>query len=227
MDKLPAFQYLMPIDDDYNGDMKPGIEFELSMLEYAALGRVSIQWSFLEHVLSELYRRFCALESITPSKEIESLSFKVRLRAFFDLIKILEERKQPTHNLYKIHNDMGVASHKRNKLIHGIWDYSHTNPFGLYLYTDRERVKFEQKGDIDSVHELSQDISLLNLFMIEIEIDGKKISDLPRTGVAYDEDGTPIGHMHRLMRLSPDNRERLYPEFSSLNRNKPPKSNKD
>lgn len=215
MDKLPAFQYIMPIDDDYEGDIKPGIEFELSKLEYAALGRVSIQWSFLEHALSELYHRLCSLENIAPSKDIGSLSFKVRLRAFFELVKILEKREQPTKNLYKLHNDISVASHKRHKLVHGIWDYNQSNPFGLYLYSDRDRVAFEDGGDINSVHSLSQDIAFLNLFMIEMEIDGQKISDLPRTGMIYNDDGTPIGHMHRSMLLSQENQSRLYPDRPS------------
>ena len=213
MDKLPAFQYILPTDKGVEKNIKPGIEFELSMLEYAALGRVSIQWAFLEHVLSELYTRFCELEDIPASKNISSLSFKTRLRAFFDLIKVLEERGQPTRNLYKLHSDIAVASHERHKLIHGIWDYSHSNPFGLYLYTDREGVAFEKKEDIDGLHALSQQIGFLNMFMIEIKVDGRKISDLPRTGMVYNKEGAPIGHLHRSMQLSPENQGRLYPEF--------------
>lgn len=223
MDRLPAFQYLVPVDE--NSDTPPELKLELSTNEYTALGIVSAQWSFLEHVLSELSRRLCNRMNFPIPQSLSSLSFKSRLRAFFDISTELKSQGYATFNLFKLHSDIDKASKKRHKLIHGLWDYNSTNPFSISLYSDRAKVAFRAEEDLDSVMKLSSEIAFLNFFMLELEVDGRKISDLPRTGMIYDDDGLPIGYMHRSVMLSPENRERLFPN-DHLNQHKNPKNSK-
>ncbi|WP_017931181.1 hypothetical protein [Robiginitomaculum antarcticum] len=224
MDKLPAFQYAIPLNDD---GIVPHITFELSEIEYAALGRVSIQWSFLEHVLSEICLRFYRLIQIEPPEGIKNFAFKKRLQQFNKLISLLDEHELPISNLQQLHKDMAKAAQKRNKLIHGIWDYNHTNPFGLEIYGDKPEGAYSGNEDLDSIYQLSIDIGFLNFFMIEMNIDGEKISDLPRTGVVYGKDGELMGHMHRSMMLSSKNQDRLYPNMLPDTKENPSKKNED
>lgn len=209
MKKLPAFQFVFPTVESED----PHIMFEMSEREYQVIGMVTVQWSYLEHAMSMIHERMCKMHKVELSPKASSLSFKDRLRAWYEFLDWAEGKAKNVETFKKIHARIANASAERHKLIHGIWDYDPLNPFGATLSSTRKRLEFEQKTDLDRVYKLYTEIGRINFLLTIIPINGVSLNELPRTGIAKDQDGATIGHIHRSMLLSPEDRKRLFPEL--------------
>jgi len=209
MEQLPAFQILHSIKEK---DEEPSIVFELSNLEYAAIGMVTVQWSYLEHLLLLIHQMMCECIDERISDDATSFNFKRRLRSWFDFLKAHEQETNNTEFFLSIHGRIAKLMHERHKTIHGMWDYNPTNPFSLKLFSTRPNATFEKSSSIDVVYKLATDIGKVNFILTHIPIGNKRIIDLAQTGVVKDNESM-VGHMHRAMFLSEEERERLFPEM--------------
>lgn len=211
MDKLPAFQIFLPLD---NSKKLPSISFELSNLEYGCIGLVTVQWSYLEHALMLVQKNICKSIDETFSEKAESLSFKNRLNSFHDCLSKHADRIDGVEAFISIHGKIAKLQHERHKIIHGIWDYDPKNPFFLNLFNTRKNVDFQGIQNLDSIYEFSREIGEVNYFLTYVKIGDECLGDLPQTGVVK-KNGQAVGHMHRSFMMSEEERERLFPEFFS------------
>ena len=209
MEQLPAFQLLHSIKEKD----EESIVFELSNLEYAAIGMVTVQWSYLEHLLFLIHQMMCECFNERIPDDAKSFSFKKRLRSWFDFLKEHEEVTKNTEFFLCMHGRIAKLMDERHKIIHGMWDYDPANPFSLKLFSTRPNAAFEKASSIDVVHKLATDIGKVNCILTYTPIGTKRIIDLEQTGVLKEGEGM-VGHMHRSMFLSEDERERLFPEMS-------------
>ncbi len=216
MDQLPAFQISSSLIDE---DEEPSIVFELSNIEYSAIGMVTVQWSYLEHALLLVHQMICEYLKEEISDDAMSYSFSRRLRAWFDLLKAHESEIKNIKFFLSLHQRISKLMHERHKIIHGMWDYDTSNPFLLKLFSTRPKLNFENASSIDLVYSLATEIGKINCILTHMPIGDKRISDMTQTGVAK-KDGNIIGHMHRSMFLSEEDRERLFPELSLMSKNK-------
>ena len=210
MKQLPAFQILNSIKEK---DEDPSVVFELSNLEYSAIGMVTVQWSYLEHLLLLVHQMMCECFNEKISDDATSFNFKRRLRSWFDFLKAHEKETKNTEFFLSIHQRIANLMHERHKIIHGMWDYDPANPFSLKLFSTRSNATFEKPSNIDVVYKLATEIGKVNCILSHIPIGNKRVIDLAQTGVVTDNEGM-VGHMHRAMFLPEAERERLFPEMS-------------
>jgi hypothetical protein len=100
-------------------DAKPQIVSELAPEELQAIGLITVQWAHLEHCLHFRSIALAKEVRVAEPKELLSISFTRRLRAFRELASKLPSpaSEQWTHVADRIANAEG----DRHKVTHGLW----------------------------------------------------------------------------------------------------------
>jgi hypothetical protein len=129
------------------------LDVELEHNELAALGRLTAQWSHLEHLIYINSQALAELNGIDPPSEVTSKSFSNRLAAFRQLILSGFEGAQKT-KYEKLLSKIANIEQDRHKLIHGTWDWLPTDPSRIIAKCDRPNVEFEKPFDFETIYEL-------------------------------------------------------------------------
>lgn len=188
--------YCLPISDKERDDILPPITLQLTEREYGVIGMVTVQWGFFEAIFKEIYLRICDLVDSDQQGEMSRPHFQPILRAYYKLLNENRENIVGIENLIKFHSDTASVAQRRNEMIHSILDYDGSNPKNLRRVRQTKRGIREKRLSADDIYELYRDISVLCLVGLELNIDGKKISELPRNGVLM-EDGVVQGAASR------------------------------
>ena len=137
------------------------IDVELELNELAALGRLTAQWSHLEHLIYEISVILAKNSTIELPSGVSSKSFSNRISAFRQLI--LRHYDEPEKSKFeKILSRIANIEQDRHKLIHGTWDWHPADPTRIVARCDRPNVEFEKSFDFERIFELGTRIGEIN-----------------------------------------------------------------
>ena len=194
------------------------IEPELGDPEYAALGKVTAQWAYLEHAM--FVRTLQVADEVGQAlpEEAEHLSFKRRFRAFRGLVEQNKETLPSADQLLKIADRIANLMDDRHRVTHGIWSFKRGQARTIVASSFRPKVNFERPFNIDRIWELSRRIGHVNFDLT--------FPDGNWT-IGREGDGEFVGAVSRAFQLSKEDRARIYPELSNPIPADPPKTHED
>jgi hypothetical protein len=137
------------------------IEFELDEAEYAAIGRVTAQWAYLEHVVYTVSSELIGLLGVPSPKELKSPSFTKRLGVLTQLSRLIEE-EAIKKRLERLVSRIANAEQDRHKLTHGLWDWDPANPEMLNASSFRPGYEFDKRYDAASLQLLADRIAQIS-----------------------------------------------------------------
>lgn len=137
------------------------IEFELDEAEYAAMGRVTAHWAYLEHViLSETKAIADSLKVELPNDAL-NMSFTRRLGA----LRILGAQHAEEIERRRIESLIGRianAEQDRHKMTHALWGWDLANPERINASSFRPRLEFEKNFDAAALHRLADQLGQIS-----------------------------------------------------------------
>lgn len=136
------------------------IEPDLEEKEMAAIGFVTAQWSYLEHVILDNTLSLIPDGEQRPS-DANNLSFSKRLNAWRLTIERYAQGSDKSRLLRLVSKAANLEA-QRHKIAHGLWTWDSLNPTRLTAFSFRPRVAFEATFDFDALIRLSLQIGELN-----------------------------------------------------------------
>jgi hypothetical protein len=136
------------------------VEADLEERELAAIGYVTTQWAFLEHLILESTVALCSGSKAQIPADATSLAFENRRRAWRQTI----EKFATTHEKEKLLKLMSTAANleqRRHQIGHGLWASDPADPETLVAFSFRPRVQFEAEYDFEGLIKLGNDIGEL------------------------------------------------------------------
>lgn len=140
-------------------------EFDLDEREFYAIGRLCVQWAYLEHGIYWMTKEIARICDCPVPEDARSTSFKRRLRA---LRLMVEEFATPPEKkrMMRIIGQIANVEQDRHKIVHGMWAEDPRDPDRLLASSFRPTVEFEKRYNVDRIHELGTRIGALS-FQIE------------------------------------------------------------
>jgi|GEM_PF-2255572 len=135
---------------------------ELTDQEISAIGFITIQWAHLEHMLLIRTKELADAASIALPEDAKKLSFKVRLHAWYVLIREKVTDPEEQKRLFKLHQRIASAEDKRHKVTHGLWDFGKGNPKILIASSFRVPFDFEQNFKAEELANFANTIAEIN-----------------------------------------------------------------
>lgn len=145
-------------------DLKTGVsrtDFELDPEEYAAIGKMTVQWAYLEHGVYAISKAISDAANVALPKDASSTSFSRRLRALQSLVGEFapaDEQKRITSLIGKIAN----AEQDRHKITHAMWDWDRSDPERISASSFRPRFQFEKHYNAQQINALADRIGEIN-----------------------------------------------------------------
>ncbi len=141
-------------------DLKTGIgriEFDLDADEYRAIGRITVQWAYLEHGIYAVTESIASTAQVELPKEALHTSLKRRLQALRSLIeKHCEDDEK--ERLLKLISRIANAMQDRHKITHAMWDWDSENPDRINASSFRPTHEFEKVYDARAMDSLADKI---------------------------------------------------------------------
>jgi hypothetical protein len=133
------------------------MDFELDPKELAAIGRVTVQWGYLENGIYAVSFALCRDAGVPLPEGAESLSLKTRLRTFREIVEahVAEPEKK---QLLRLHSKIARLQNERHKLSHGLWEWDRDDPSRVRASSFRPRVEFDQGFDVEKLYKLGPEI---------------------------------------------------------------------
>lgn len=129
----PQHQSLLVVHTWLTGDKPPNYHFDLTLEEFASIGLVTVQWSYLEYALYMRTKAMAKRTRTTIPQDATNLSFTRRLRAFGELVEQALKRK-PAKAYYKaLIPQIARAAGDRQRVTHHLWTYNPRNPSQLWV----------------------------------------------------------------------------------------------
>lgn len=135
-------------------------EFEVDEREYAAIGRVMVQWAYLEQQVYEMSAGIAEVVGVDLPVEARSVSFSRRLRVFRDLVTAHApdgERERAIGLIDRVAN----VEQDRHQVAHGTWEWEPHNPEVLRASCLRPGKTFEKQYDFERIVEVGDRIGQL------------------------------------------------------------------
>ncbi len=134
---------------------------ELEEVEVYAIGFLTFQWAYLEHIVYLQTKTF-SRDRVPP--DALSLSFKTRLRIWHDLAK-RHYKRSPTQlsRIASLHNRITTVEKRRHQITHGIWHTEIPNVDRLILSSFRPPFAFVEHLDVERVLRLGEEIGAICL----------------------------------------------------------------
>lgn len=145
-------------------DLKTGqcqVEFELEGAEYAAIGRVMVQWAYLEQGVYELSAAIAGYVGVDLPNDARSVSFSRRLRVLRDLVTAHATDEEKARMIKLIDRIAGVEQ-DRHQVAHGTWEWEPHNPDVLRASCLRPSKTFEKLYDLDKINEVADRIGRIS-----------------------------------------------------------------
>lgn len=137
------------------------IEFELDQDEYAAIGRVMVQWAYLEQGIYEMSVGVADAFGIETPKDARHKSFSKRARTLRDLVgSYLDDRLR--ERFEGLLDTAALLADQRNQVAHGTWEWDLKDPDLLTARCLRPSSDFEKNYRCDQIHELADKIGRLS-----------------------------------------------------------------
>jgi hypothetical protein len=142
-------------------DQEWHLSLELTDEEYAALGRVSAQWAFLEHLIHWISERMLNALGETH-RAMNSDSFRQRNRLFRELSDRLFSGDPNRDRLMGLIDEAGSLQGERQRLIHGLLDWDHANPEALLVSTRKNANGRPWRIAVADINRVADKIAVLN-----------------------------------------------------------------
>lgn len=143
-------------------DGRHRLDTELSMRELAAIGFVMVSWAQLEHLLLQRTAELADKAKVPIPTDATALSFKKRLRALRALAKEALTCSTAQKKFLNLLTRIGGAERSRNRITHGLWDWTLSAPDKLRASSFRPPNKFEEPFDLKKLITLAERIGELN-----------------------------------------------------------------
>lgn len=166
------------------------LKIELTDDEMAAIGRITVQWAFLEHLLLLRTADAAQMAGLKIPLDAASAAFTKRLRAWRLLVEeTVADLPEKTRDL-KLVSQIANAEGDRHKITHGLWDWDDDNPEVLRASSFRPRFQFEKKLDLKALTKLADKIAEINyrLYLPEGLLDAEIVpspSRFQKLGLAF------------------------------------------
>lgn len=144
-------------------DFETGVcqhEFEVDEREYAAIGRVMVQWAYLEQCVHEMSAGIAEVVGVDLPIDARSVSFSRRLRVLRDLVTAHApggEKERMIGLLDRVAN----VEQDRHQVAHGTWEWEPQNPEVLRASCLRPTKTFEKQYDFERIVEVGNRIGQL------------------------------------------------------------------
>ena len=135
---------------------------ELEMLEYAAIGFVTVSWAQLEHLILQRTVELAEKAGVPIPEDATALSFKKRIRALRVLAKEVITGPKTQKKFLALLMKIGSAGRSRNRITHGLWDWVPSDPDKLQASSFRPPYEFEEPFDFHKLIKLAERIGELN-----------------------------------------------------------------
>lgn len=133
------------------------IGFELTPNELSGIGEITVQWSYLEHVIYDYSVGISEVVEIEPPADVTSHSFTKRLRAW----RLLIEQYAPPlekDRLLRIVSKIANLEQDRHRVTHGIWGFDESAPEKLIASSRRPPFDFTKKFEEKALFEVARKI---------------------------------------------------------------------
>ena len=135
---------------------------ELVMLEYAAIGFVTVSWAQLEHLILQRTVELAENAGVPIPEDATALSFKKRIRALRTLAKEVIAGPKTQKKFLALLMKISGAERSRNRITHGLWDWMRVAPDRLQASSFRPPYEFEEPFDYEKLINLAERIGELN-----------------------------------------------------------------
>jgi hypothetical protein len=141
-------------------DLRTGVHrtsFDIDQAEYEAIGRVTVQWAYLEHGVFAVTQSLASKAGIGLPSDALSTSFKRRLTAF--RLTVEEVAAEPDRTrLLKLISQIANAEPDRHRITHGMWEWDRDNPDRISSSSFRPGFEFEKTFDAERINKLADKI---------------------------------------------------------------------
>ena len=135
-------------------------EFEVDEREYAAIGRVMVQWAYLEQQVYEMSAGIAEVVGVDLPIDARSVSFSRRLRVLRDLVTAHAPQGEKERMIDLIDRVANVEQ-DRHQVAHGTWEWEPHNPEILRASCLRPGKTFEKQYDFERIVEVGNRIGQL------------------------------------------------------------------
>lgn len=204
-------------------DKRHRLGTELSMLEFAAIGYVTVSWAQLEHLLLQSTTELADKANVPIPADATATSFKKRIRALRKLAKEVITGPKTRQKFLNLLNKISDIQQGRHRITHGLWDWMPTDPDKLQASSFRPPYEFEEPFDHHKLVKLAEQIGEINFQLAYPKGKKQATDDLARSMVQRG------GHVSRLwMQLATGKDVSSYhPHLASpLERKDPPPSSR-
>ncbi|HEY0164082.1 MAG TPA: hypothetical protein VGB39_01785, partial [Sphingomicrobium sp.] len=136
-------------------------EFDIDDAELTAIGRVTVQWAYLEHGVFAVTLQMSHGAEMDLPKDALHASFKRRLRALHLLVEEQTTGEDRTR-LLRLLGQIANAEQDRHKITHGMWEWDKENPERIAASSFRPGYEFEKTFDAERINKLADNIGQIN-----------------------------------------------------------------
>ncbi|HEX9789847.1 MAG TPA: hypothetical protein VGA60_04215 [Kiloniellales bacterium] len=199
-------------------DKRHRLGTELSMLEFAAIGYVTVSWSQLEHLLLQSTAELADKANVPIPTDATAASFKKRIRALRKLAKEVITGPKTRQKFLNLLNKISGIEQSRHRITHGLWDWLPTDPDKLHASSFRPPYEFEEPFDHHKLVNLAKRIGELNFQLAYPKGEKQAMDDYARSAMQRG------GHVSRLgmQLLTGKDISSHHPHLASLLKHKEP-----
>jgi hypothetical protein len=158
---------------------------EFTRFEVAAIGVMTIQWAYLEHMLLLATAELVEAADVPMPDDADSLSFLRRVDAFRALIKATVTDAWKRTSLLALATKISNVHNDRNMVTHGMWEWYQSNPEKLRLYSFRPRYDFDTNFDLDRLATLCDRLGEINFELTHPPRKGLRKLTIPQESMSY------------------------------------------
>jgi hypothetical protein len=171
----------------------PYFSFDLTTKEFASIGFVVVQWSYLEYALSVRTRAIAKRTKCPVPADATAVSFSRRLRAFAKLVDQRLKRKQTKAFYQALVSRIAKAAGDRHGIAHDLWTYNPRNPSQLWITRATRRDARSKPLDMKRIGQFGESIGVLSYALMNPPSYGGGMPEIPSGFFSY---------MSRSMRLA-------------------------
>jgi hypothetical protein len=146
-----------------SGKRKPAMMYpkDFTRYEIAAIGVITVQWAYLEHMLLIHTAELVDAADIPFPSDATHLNFKRRLAAWRQVINqtVKDSRRD---FLITLANSISVASRDRNKIAHGLWEFYPSAPRKMKVHSFKPPYFFADNFDRERLVRLADRLGEIN-----------------------------------------------------------------
>jgi len=140
------------------GKAPPMVDSELSQAELAAIGRVTVLWAELEHLVLDATLALADIAGIPPPEDAYSFAFKKRLRTARILAKECLVENDFKAWVLGVFNKISALEQGRNRITHGLWEWLPSDPASTKAFSHRKKLEFNERFDFQKLTKLGRTV---------------------------------------------------------------------